>query len=537
MTTLEVTGGEAVIATLAAHGIDLIFGIPGGHSLPIYDALAQQNRVRHVLGRHEQGVGFMADGYARASGRIGVATVTSGPAVVNLGAALGGATTDTSPMLVVASTVPSDLIGKQRGPIHDAGETIEVMRPLCRHVARCNSVAEIPTVISDLIYKLRSGRPGGVYCEIPTDILSARDVVKLSAPRSPQRPSPDSQQVDAAVRLLAGAQRPILWAGAGATVSDAQDEIETLAGQLGAIVVTSALGRGILPADHPNVMSMDGGLFTEVNALIAEADVVLAVGTMFKHEDTAAWTTTLGSQLIHIDIDPEEIGRSYTTEVGIIGDAKTALAAILVQMPERLPASQDWVVRGKEAEAQRLDRRRRQRPDDMRALDILRNALPRQGILTCDRCSLGYWAWRCMPAYAPRTFQYPLGYGALGGALPQAIGAKLAHPDTPVVCVIGDGGFQYTATELIVAVQEQIPFTIVLCNNESYGAIAAKQDRDYGRRFGDALVNPDFQAFAAAYGVPAVKADSLDQFEDHLNRAVQSERLSLIELTLDISDP
>jgi thiamine pyrophosphate-dependent acetolactate synthase large subunit-like protein len=292
-----------------------------------------------------------------------------------------------------------------------------------------------------------------------------------------------------------------------------------------------------LPGDHPNVVTLDGALLTEVNELIAGADVVLAVGTMFKQEDTANWMTKVGQQLIHIDLDPAEIGRSYPPTIGIVADARAALLAILEEMPERKPAETSWLQQGQEAAEKRLAKRRAKSPMDIRALDILRNAVPREGIVVCDRCNLGYWAWRCMPAYASRTFQYPLGYGALGGALPQAIGAKLACPEKPVVCVIGDGGFQFTGTELAIAVQEQVSITIVLCNNRSYGAIQAKQDRDYGRRFGNVLVNPDFQLFATAYGVPALRADNLDSFEEQLNQTVSSNKLSLIELTFDISDP
>lgn len=537
MSSTRMTGGQAVVATLAAHHLDFIFGIPGGHSLPIYDALAGQTQIRHVLGRHEQGLGFMADGYARASGGIGVVTVTSGPGVANLGAALGGANTDTSSVLAIASTIPSHLIGKGRGHIHECGETLDLMRPLCRHVARFNTVAEIPELLSELIYKLQNGRPGAVYCEIPADVLGASADVEIPSPRRPIRLQPKPEQVKEAVKLLAQAQRPLIWTGMGAVVSGAQQEVEELAQQLGAVVVTSSLGRGLLPGDHPNVVTLDGALLTEVNEFIAGADVVLAVGTMFKQEDTANWMTKVGQQLVHIDLDPAEIGRSYLPTVGIVADARTALLAILEEMPERKPAESSWVQQGQEAVKKRLAKRRAKSPDDMRALDILRNAVPREGIIVCDRCNLGYWAWRCMPAYAARTFQYPLGYGALGGALPQAIGAKLACPEKPVVCVIGDGGFQFTGTELAVAVQEQVPITIVLCNNRSYGAIQAKQDRDYGRRFGNVLINPDFQLFAAAYGVPALRAENLDSFEEHLHQSVSTNKLSLIELTVDISDP
>ena len=534
----RMTGAEAVVAALEAHGVDTIFGIPGGHSLAIYDALARSGNIRHILGRHEQGLGFMADGYARASGKIGVLTTTSGPAVANLACSMGCATTDTSPVLAIASTIRSDLVGKNRGGLHDCREAIDIMRPVCRYVRRCLSVEEIPLAIADLVHSLRTRRPGGAYCEIPCDVLGAEAEVAIPTPSAVERTCVDTSLVERAVRLLRTAERPVIWAGTGATISDAGPEIEELSARLGAMVVTSTLGRGIIPGDHPSFVGIDGAWRTEVADVIAEADVVLAVGTMFKQEDTADWSVKPGHRLIHIDIDPDEIGRSYGSDVGIAADAKTALRAIVDEMPVESPADSAWVARGKRAESANLRKRREIAPTEMKALDILRAAVPRDGILVCDRCNLGYWAYRCGRAYSPRTFQYPMGYGALGGALPQAFGAKVACPDQDVVCVIGDGGFQFTVGELAVAAQEHIPITIVLCNNGAYGAIRANQDRNFGaRRFGCDLVNPDFKLLAAAYGVPIVRADALNAFERSLTGGIRSGMLNMIELTVELGDP
>lgn len=532
------TGGEAAVAALASQGVEIIFGIPGGHSMAVYDALAKQRGIRHVLGRHEQGLGFMADGYARSSGRIGVLTTTSGPAVANLAAAMGGATTDSSSVLAIASTVRSALVGKNRGGLHDCGEAIEIMRPVCRHVRRCIAVADIPEAITDLIVRLRNGRPGAAYCEIPCDILDAQEDVAIPPGVTAQRVIPRSQDIDSAVALLSAAQRPVIWAGMGAVAAGAGPEIERLADMLGAFIVPTVLARGIVPFDHPAAVMADGAALTEVNTVVAEADVVLAVGTMFKEEDTAGWATRLGDKLIHIDIDPAEMGRSYPPAVGIVADAKAALGEILRRLKRSSPAAPAWRARGKRAESDRLEKRCQKSPVEMKVLGLLRDAVPRDGILVCDRCNLGYWAFRCMPMFVPRTFQYPMGYGGLGGALPQAFGAKLACPDKTVVCVIGDGGFQFTATELAVGVQEGIPVTIILCNNRAYGAIRSKQDKSYGgRRFGCDLKNPDFLALAAAYGIPAVRADSPEAFSRALAGGIASEKLNLVELTMELCDP
>lgn len=527
------------MAELLRHGVDTVFGIPGGQNLAIYDALhGEQHRIHHVMGRHEQGLGFMADGYARASGRVGVVITTSGPAVANLACAMGQATTDTSPVLAIASAVSSELIGKRRGGLHDCGDAADIMRPVCRHVRRCNRVEDIPRVLQELFHLLRAGRPGGAFCEVPCDVLDTVGEMEILSPLNVEHTRPQKQSVTAAAELLAQAQRPLLWVGTGATVSGAGSEIAELAGRIGAIIVHTSLGRGLVRSDHPQVVSNDGALLTEVSETIADADVVLAVGTMFKQEDTAAWQTRFGNKLIHIDIDAEEIGRSYDVEIGIVADAKATLSALLEVLPNRVPAPVEWIDRGKQAEASRLAQRRRQSPTEMKALDILRDAVVGDGILVCDRCNLGYWMYRCGPAHAPRTFQYPMGYGGLGGALPQAIGAKLGCPDKTVVCVIGDGGFQFTSTELATAVQENVPIVIVLCNNGRYGAIRAAQDRHYaGRRFAVELTNPDFQMLAAAHGVSASRCDNLDEFETQLNAAIASNKLRLIEITVDLADP
>ena len=532
------TGGQAVVGTLANQGVERIFGVPGGHSIPLFDALHRQTDVQLVLGRHEQGLVGLADGYNRASGRIGVVTTTSGPGVANMAAAMGSATTDTVSVLAISSTVASDLVGKNRGGLHDLNESLEIMRPVCRAVRRCQSVAEIPQIIAELMDQLINGRAGGAYCEIPHDLLSAEAELDLPAPVVRRPKPPDPAAIEEAVSLLGAAQQPLIWAGTGTVVSGAGDVLVRMAEKLGAVVTTSALARGIVGADHPNVIvrnPINGG---PVDQIVAEADVVLAVGTMFRQEDASCWNIEFSGKLIHVDIDPTEIGRTYQADLGIVADAGVVLEAIERSLPTRDPASSTWLVRARSAQDEALAVFRQSGPIEMQAVDALRSASPRDAIIVCDRCNLGYWAHRTMPAYAPRTFQYPLGYGGIGGALPQAIGAKIACPDQPVVCVIGDGGFQYTGTDLIIAVQQRLPITVVLCNNHCFGAIKAGMQRNYGHAdIGCTLTNPDFQQFAAAYGVPAVRVDSIDRFGETLEQAIRSKTLNLIELTVDLADP
>lgn len=538
MAKRKMTGGEAVIAALEAWGVEVAFGIPGGHNLAVYDALAKGTSIRHILGRHEQGLAFMADGYARACGKPGVVLVTSGPAVANLACAMGGATTDISPVLAIASTVRTDMVGKSRGGLHDCCEAIDIMRPVTRMARRAMSVQEIPQFIHELMQELTLGRPGGAFLEIPCDVMGAVDELEITPPAAGARKHPDARLIDQAIALLADAKKPVIIAGTGVVISGAEAEVAELAERIDAAVVTTTLGRGILPSDHPRSVMPDGAMVTAVSDYVESADVVLAVGTMFKQENTADWKAGFSGKLIHIDIDPEELGRSYQPHLGITADAKAALQAIINGLPKKNKDNGDWVADGKAAEADRIAKRWEGRPSGMVALDILRKSVPEDTILSCDRCNLGYWAYRCLPVYEPRTFFYPMGYGGLGGALPQAFGAKVARPDKPVVCVIGDGGFQFTATELAVAVQDNIPVTIVLCNNRAYGAIRANQDRNFGgRRFGSDLLNPDFPTLFKAYGIKSTLVDTLDAFGPALARGIASNELNMIELTVEIADP
>jgi acetolactate synthase-1/2/3 large subunit len=534
----NMTGAEAAVATLEANGIDTIFGIPGGHSLDIYDALSKSRSLTHILGRHEQGLAYMADGYSRSSGEIGVVTTTSGPAVANLACAMGQATTDTSSVLAISSTVSSDILGKNKGGLHDLNEAIKIMRPVCRYVKRCESPEEIPGAINGLIHSLKSGRPGGAYCEIPCDFLSARRDFTIDKAEPVTRPAIDASQIAQACELLASAKRPVIWPGTGVLASGAMAQLQQLSEMTQALIVPTSLGQGVMPADAPNVINNDGALFTEVLELMARADVFLAVGTMFKQEDTASWQMNITGKLIHIDIDAAEIGRSYQPDLGIVADAGEALQAILDNLQSCESTEPDWIDRGKAAQEARFAKRRKNSPLEMEALDVLRASVPRDGIVAADRCNLGYWAYRCLEVYEPRTFQYPMGYGGLGGSLPQAIGSKLVCPEKTVVCVIGDGGLQFTAGELAVAVQEKVAITIILCNNQGYGAILAGQKKNFeGLEFGVNFENPDFQQIAKAYGISSCTASDVPEFRKSLDAAIASEKLSLIELTIPINDP
>ncbi len=533
------TGAQAAVKALVEGGIEVVFGIPGGHSFPIYAALAEEPRLRHVLGRHEQGLGFMADGYYRATGKIAAVSVTSGPAVANLACAMGEITTDTSAALVVASTPRAELIGRNRFALHDLNDTLDLMRPVCRYVDHAASPDEIPGKIAALLRKLRTGRPGAAFLQIPTDVMASP---LTAAPQSASVP-PAAALPEAALReaadLLRNARRPLIVAGTGTVISGAGPAVRTLAERLGAVVSTTTLARGVVPGSLPYVIFPDGPTSSQVNAVFERADVVLAVGTMFKQEDTCNWELTMGQQLIHIDIDADEFGRSYPASLSIQADARAACEALLNLCPAGdYPVDADWIAFAAQKMQGRLDDREQRQPTDMAFARAIRKAIPDDVMIFADRCNIGYWMSRCMPCERERTFHYPLGYGALGGALPQAIGAKIAAPERPVMAILGDGGAQFTLSELAVATQEAAPIILVVSNNHCYGAIRAGLTKNYnGLTFGTELTSPDYAGLAAAYGLAYRHFDDAEAFLKGLPEALADEKLILLEYENSIADP
>ena len=539
--TSKVTGADLVVKTLEMLGGEVIFGIPGGHSLSIYKALSKSNRLRHVLGRHEQGLIYMADGYSRSTGKIGIVTTTSGPGVANCAGALGGVTTDNSAVLVIASAPNSELIGKNRGGLHDLNCAIDIVKPVTRYNNSCESLEAIPESIASLYYSLKTKRRGGAFCEIPQNILEKEieftPSLFDSIDKKEAKPPLPVTEIVVAATLINQAKNLFIIAGCGVQESGCTDQVLQLTRKTGALLTVTSLTKGLFPPELPNLVGKDGGFWKPLDTVLQEADVVLAVGTMFRQEDTANFSIVPGKHLIHIDIDPDEINRTFRADVGIACDPKAALDELLplIETKEIFP---EWIEKGKRAEEAYLKARRRQGPMEMETLDALISAVSDDTIFIADRCSLGYWAWRCMKGRTPRSFQYPMGYGGLGGALPQAIGAKLGVPERPVVSIIGDGGLQYTLPEIAVAVQEKVSFPIILCNNGRYGAISAgmKQNNVHAE-FGWRLLNPEFSKIAEAYGISYYRADTPDEMVNALHKLIREGSLGIIDLTIDLMDP
>ncbi len=526
---MHLTGGEAVVRSLEAHQVDTVFGIPGTHNLAIYEALRQTDSIRHILARHEQGAAFMADGYARASGQVGVCLSTTGPAALNTLASLGTAYSDSSPVLCIASQIPAEGIGLDKGFLHECRDQLASFAPVTKWRARADTVDTIPALMREAFAQMLNGRPRPTALEIPCDTLDDSADLTITVAASAHRLAPDSEQIEQAARLLRAARQPVIWAGGGAIGSNAGDELRQLAERLQAPVFTTVLGKGVLPEDHP-LAAGNALLHPASRAFLAECDLMLAVGTRFTEEETDRWALRIPDSLIHIDIDPEEIDRNYPATVGIVADARAALQQISARLHDVRRQQSDQAA-GIADLRQRIWRYCQARaPEGVELVHTLRTALPRDAIIVSDLTVAAYWCRRLLDIYEPRTFIYPWGFCTLGFGLPAAIGAKVARPERPVVVLCGDGGFMFNCQELAAAVQYDLPLVVIVFNDSAYGVLRPQQEVRYGGAHEVDVVNPDFVALAGAFGVDGCRVDSIEQLGPTVAKAIEADRTTLIEL-------
>jgi thiamine pyrophosphate-dependent acetolactate synthase large subunit-like protein len=528
----RLTGGQAVVRALAEHGVEVAFGIPGVHTLALYDALID-SPIRHIMGRHEQGVGFMADGYARASGKPGVALVITGPGVTNVATAIGEAYTDSSPVLVVASAEDQRWGGKMMGHYHDIRDQTEAIRPVTASQAQATAVSEIAPAIGAAFARMASSRPRPSYVEIPRDVLEAEAEIVFPDPVISERPGPATEQIAGAVEDLTKAKRVVIIAGGGAASADAGEAIAAIAERLGAPVIVSQMGKGVIPEDHPYALGNLWSTGNPVDALLRKADAVLVIGTKLGGAETEDAAMRLPATHIRIDIDPEEVERNYRPSQAIVADARKAAQALAEGLAAAGVSKTGWspeeVAKAREGALETAFG-----AQNAAYLAALRRAIPRDGILVNDTTMMTYAAAKFFPCYAPRTFLVPAGYLTLGFSMPAAIGAKLGQPDKVVVSMVGDGGFQFTMHELATAKQFNVSLPIVIFNDSTYTAVKMDQAMRYDRRYiAVDLENPDFLKLAAAYDIPGVRANSPDELEAAVIEASQRSGPTIIDVPIE----
>ena len=532
----NMTGAQALVRSLVREGTEVIFGLPGVQIMTLFDALQEEPGIRLVTVRHEQSTTYMADGYARATGKVGVGLVVPGPGALNAAAGLGTAYATSSPVLLLSGQMESYNLGKKRGALHEIEDQLDVFSPITKWCARVLEVEEIPNSLHQATRYLRTGRPRPVELEIPWDVLPASAEVELPEAEVFPKQGPDPDRVKEAAELLSNARRPLIWAGGGAMAADASAEIVELASALNAPVITTAQAKGIIPEDHPlSLGAFYYGHGASYHAM-PQADVILAVGSRLHLAPDVPWAFQQHQKLIHIDADPEELGRNHATDVAIAADARLGLRALLSELGA---AASEWTHGESSAIKEEAYREiREMAPLQVEVIETLRRELEDDAIVVSGTTDVGYWSHLAFPVLKPRSYLTSSYFATLGFAFPTAIGAKIGNPDRQVVAICGDGGFMYGIPDLATAVQERVNLVTLVFNNSSFGAsLADQQKRFEGRVYGTRLHNPDFASMAESFGATGVRLSGPGELGDALRTALKSDGPVVIEVPMPVLDP
>ncbi len=522
--------GRALSRLLADYGIDTVFGIPGVHNVELFRGF-EETGMRLVLPRHEQGAGFMADGYARASGRPAACFVITGPGLTNIMTPIGQAYSDSIPMLVFASTLDVADIAQAGGRLHEMIDQRGAAASVAGLAATAYAAEDCEELVARAFTGFATGRPRPAYIELPIDVLKSDAEEPWSPRRLPSRPAPDAPTIAEAAALLAEAQRPFLLIGGGAV--DASASLRNLATRLNAATAMTAAGKGIIPDGAP--LSLGATLTCdETKRFMESCDLFLAIGTELSETDFwDPYAIPKGKTLIRIDIDARCLADGNPATLGICADAKATIEALLEALPAEGGAStlqHDEIAKLRaQIEANHWPLRRRHAA----VLEALRSALPNDAIIASDMTQIAYSGTPVYPTDEPRCWLHPSGFGTLGYALPAAIGAQIAQPDRTVVALVGDYGFQYTINELGVAAEHDLPLIILLWNNDALGEIRDDMVRKQIAPLGTSLKNPDFGEIARAYGCGYAAPSSLEEITAAVTAAKGRKGPSIVEVRED----
>jgi acetolactate synthase-1/2/3 large subunit len=520
---MRMTGGEALARQLQREGVRVVFGLPGVQLYGAMAALRDEKDIRFILTRHEQATTYMADGYARAGGGIGVALVVPGPGVLNAGAGLSTAYSCSSPVFLIAGQVPKRYLGKDVGVLHEINEQLDVVKPITKWRRRVLEVSEIPAAVQEAFRQLKTGRPRPVHLEIPPDTLEDEGEAELLPPVTVARtPAPDAE-IERAARHLLAATRPIIYAGGGVHASGAHEALTAVAEYVQAGVVQSAEGKGSV-SDH-NDLALGAALWPKnpLREYLDAADTILVVGSR-----CALAAFQPHQTIVQIDVDAEEIGRNHPVAVGLVGDARLTLERLLERLRTDAPPRTSRK-RERERLREALTALDTQEPNHS-MLKAVRSGTPEDAIVIAGMTQIGYYSRPFWSVYRPRTYLTSSYSGNLGFEVPTALGAKVARPERTVVCITGDGGFMYNSQELSTAAREKINAVIVLFNDNAYGNVARDLDESWGGSHGAAVTNPDFMKLADAYGVVGLRAATPTDVADLVRKAVGMDRPALIEV-------
>jgi acetolactate synthase-1/2/3 large subunit len=530
---------DGIVQALKDAGVTTVFGIPSIHNIGLYEALRHERSICHIVCRHEAAATHMADGYARASGGLGVIISSTGPGAGFTISALQEAWGSCSPVLMITTNIDAAKIGKGLGVLHELEEQTSLFRTITKATFSLRAGDDFRAMTEKAIDLALHGRPGPVCVEVPTDLMAG----EIKEPSSSSQGKGQGEglslpkRIDEAVSLLRRAKQPVIIAGTDATRANLAADITALAEILSAPVVVSTPGKGVIADDHRLAFG-NAARRMVVKDIVPECDVALAIGTRLREVDAKRRGLVLPQQLIHVDWDERWIGKNFSTAVPLVGDVRAITKELRRQLEGEPYAGQrqervaEWR-RQADAEIVRL----RQELPEIRYLDVIRNVLPRDSALVIDNTQLGYWTEYFYPSYRPNGVIAAKGSALLGFSFPGAIGAKVARPNTPVVAIIGDGGFLYTAQELATCVRHKVGFPLIVVNDNAYGVIGYLQRTAYQEEYESRLTNPDFVAFANAFGVAATRVNSPEGLGQALEKALGSGEMHLIELQADIAAP
>lgn len=539
----EISGASALLSALEREKVEYIFGLPGGANLPIYDALVD-SKIRHILVRHEQSAAHMADGYARIKRKAGVCFATSGPGATNLVTGIATAYADSAPIVAVTGQVALPMIGK------DAFQEIDIIgitNPCTKYAFQPRHASEIPEMVKKSFYIAESGRPGPVLIDIPKDIQ--QQVSKIEFPEYIKvrgyNPvvDPDLSEINKACEMLLKAEKPVIMAGGGVILSGAFSELQALAELLTIPVVTTFKGKGAFPENHHLALGpigMHG--HAEANRMILEADCIMAIGARFS-DRTVGRFDEFGKDInvIHFDIDPAEIGKNKAVNAAVIGDVKSSLRTLIKMIPKTFKSdeevSKQWLNRKKELVSYYEDTLKDYSREitAKKALKKLREILPADGIVTTEVGQCQMWASLHFDVISPGTFFSSTGLGTMGFGFPASIGAKAARNNVPVVDIAGDGSFNMTENSLAVSVLEDLPVIVFILNNYMLGMVAQWQRTFYNRRYSGVHQKntPDYCKIAEAYGAQGIRVQSMEELENAIKTAVNSNIATVIDIPID----
>ncbi len=538
---MKMKGSEAIVASLEAEGCEVAFGIPGGVMIPLYDALMDAKKLRHVLVRHEQGAVHAADGYARATGKVGVCMATSGPGATNLVTGIANAYLDSVPIVAVTGQVRGDLIGTDA---FQEADTTGITLPIVKHSYLVTDVAEVPQVFHEAFYIAGTGRPGPVLIDLPVDISLAETTYRrptgLDLPGYKPTVEGHTKQIRAAARALADARRPLLYAGGGVISSGASPELLELAEALQAPVVCTLMALGAFPGTHPlflGMLGMHGSVAS--NHAVNECDLLVAVGARFDDRVTGKLSVFAPrAKIVHIDVDPAEIGKNVQPLIPIVGDARHVLRRIVdeVKAMELEPGrTAEWV----ELNQARCEEFPFHYDEDMSegglapqyVIEQIDQVTGGDCVVCTDVGQNQMWATQYFKYRFPRQFISSGGLGTMGFGLPASIGAKIGRPDKTVVDITGDGGFQMTMQEVMTAVCADAPVVIAMLNNGYLGMVRQWQDLFWDKRYSATCIaaQPDFVMLAEAFGAKGMRVTHKDEVADALREAIASERPTLVD--------